>query len=75
VTTKRELRARIAELERRELEKPPLTFRTLTVCFATRTVELDGRTIGPIEANCVALPILGGERVLIPRRGGVEILG
>ena len=52
---------------------PTVTFRTMTICFSERTVDLDGRRIGPIDTDCVSLPILSGDAIFLPRPGQERI--
>ena len=49
------------------LSAPVVTFRNVEVCFSARTVKVNGRTIGPVEADCLVFPILSGDAVFMPR--------
>jgi hypothetical protein len=45
--------------------REPLTFRTLSINFPSRTITIDGTT-HTIEADSVAIPILSTEHPVIP---------
>lgn len=67
MASKRNLRERIRTLELEQVIGPePLTFRTLTICFSERTVELDGRRIR-IDYDCLSIPIVSSQRIAIPK--------
>jgi|GEM_PF-5482444 len=60
----------MSKKRKRPAEPPIMTFRTLTVCFSKRTVDIDGRTItiNP-DMDCLSLPILGGDAIFMPNNG------
>lgn len=46
---------------------PVVTFRNVEVNFPERTVTVNGRSIGPIKADCLVFPILSGDAVFMPK--------
>jgi hypothetical protein len=52
----------------RGIMPPVVSYRIVAICFAERTVSIDGRTIGPVQADCLEFPILSGDAVFMPSR-------
>ena len=56
--------------KKKQKASPPLplvTFRNVEVDFEDRTVKVNGRLIGPVQARCLVFPILSGDAVFMPR--------
>ena len=59
MTSKRKLRARIAQLEGQLVQSEAVTFSTLSVDFEARSIRWQGRTIEPgMGSRAVDIPIL-----------------
>lgn len=50
----------------RAANPPIVRFRTITVCFADRTIEIDGRTTKH-DTECVTMPILSSEAIFLSK--------
>jgi len=46
---------------------PLVTFRNVEVDFEARTVSVNGRKIGPVEARCIVFPILSGDAIFMAK--------
>jgi len=69
---KKKWRKRLMTLLERDYWHPspvqdsPTTFRTLTICFADKTIDIDGRHI-KVDANCLTIPILSDQAIYMPK--------
>lgn len=57
-------------IEQDRMLKTPLTFRSLTICWSKRTVDIDGKVIdmSDNEVDCLTIPLLSTEQPVISKR-------